>query len=108
MGLGDSTDALVQTYLARGGRVHTMPEAMPVTVRQVLQYLEICQVVVTPKKAKHPHSAPKYRYKKHLLTWRELLDLANRYRRKQRLPPFEIKQMPFCYTGSTRSKTPAQ
>jgi hypothetical protein len=102
-----STHALVQAYLAGGGRIHKVAEAMPVTAREVLLYLETWRVVVTLNKGKNAHSAPKYRYKKKLLTWRELLELANRYRRKQRLPPFEIREMPLSSVRSTWSKSPA-
>jgi hypothetical protein len=101
------THELIQAYLAGGGRIHKIPEAMPVTAREVLVYLETWRVVVTPKKGKNAHSAHKYRYKKKLLTWRELLELANRYRRKQRLAPFEIREMPVSSVGSSWSKAPA-
>jgi hypothetical protein len=90
MAVSNSIDALVQEYLAAGGRVKTIPEAMPVTAREVLQYLETRQIVITPVRANSAQSAPKYRYKKALLNWRELLDLANRHRRRQRLAPYEI------------------
>ena len=100
------THDLIQAYLASGGRIHKVPEAMPVTAREVLQYLRTRRVVVTPLKAKNAHSAPKYRYKTKLLTWRELLNLANRYRRQQRLAPFEIRQMPFSPWGSSWSNAP--
>jgi hypothetical protein len=99
MAFSNGTDALVKAYIARGGRVHTVPEAMPVTAREVLQYLETRRIVVMIMKGKNAHSAPKYRYRTKLLTWRELLDLANRYRRKQRLAPFEIRQVPFSSRG---------
>ena len=107
MVLSNSTDALVKAYLAGGGRVRAIPEAMPVTAREVLEYLKTRRVMVTPVKGKNAHSAPKYRYKKALLTWKDLLALANRYRRKQRLAPFEIRPTPFSPLGSTWN-TPAQ
>jgi hypothetical protein len=95
MGISNSTDALVQEYLAGGGRIRTIPEAMPVTAREVLQYLKTQQIVVKTVKGKNAHSAHKYRYGTKLLTWRELLEVANRFRRKQRLAPFETRQAPF-------------
>jgi hypothetical protein len=103
MTLNNSTEALVQAFIAGGGRVKTIPEATPVTVREVLQYLQTRRVVVTAIKCKNAHSPAKFRFGTKLLNWRELLDLANRYRRKQRLPPFEIRQMPFSdsYLGRT-------
>jgi hypothetical protein len=109
MALSNRADALVQKYLAGGGRIKTIPEAMPVTAREVLQYLETRRVVVSPIRAKNAHSAIKYRFKKAILNWRELLDLANRYRRKQRLAPFEIRQEPFSssYLGRASGDTSA-
>jgi hypothetical protein len=41
------THELVQAYLAGGGQIHKVPEAMSVTARDVLLYLDTCRVVIT-------------------------------------------------------------
>lgn len=82
-------DALVADYLADGGRVRLIPEEMPLTPMDVMRYLDTCGVKVEPR----PRDAKgkiKYRHEGQLLDWPDLVRLANRYRRQQRLPPFPV------------------
>jgi hypothetical protein len=87
-----ATHELIRTYLEGGGRIRKVPEALPITPQQVLQYLDTQQVVVRRVRPKSANSAPKYRYGEKLITWRDLVDLANRFRRKQRLAPFQLTE----------------
>ena len=82
-------DALVANYLARGGRVRTIPEDMPLTPLDLMRYLETWGVVVEPR-LRNAKGKIKYRHKGQLLDWPDLVRLANKYRRRQRLPPFQV------------------
>jgi hypothetical protein len=68
---------LVSEYLARGGRILKLPDAIPATRDEVLRYLEAQKVNVTAVRAT-------------LVNDRDaLLKIANAHRRNQGQPPFQ-------------------
>jgi hypothetical protein len=81
-------DALVCEYLAGGGRVRKMPDATSVRPAQVLQYLKEQNVDITLARAKNSYNETQYRHRGEIVSWAALVELANRHRRQQRLPPF--------------------
>jgi hypothetical protein len=83
-----TVDALVCEYLAGGGRVRKMPDVTSVRPAQVLQYLKTQNIDITLARAKNANTESKYRHRGQIISWEALVDLANRHRRKQRLPPF--------------------
>ena len=85
---GQDIDALVAEYLAGGGRIRSIPDAKPATPGEVLAYLEERNIAVEVVMPKNARGATKYRYNSQLLTWDELVQLANGRRGKQHLPPF--------------------
>jgi hypothetical protein len=81
-------DAMVCKYLAAGGRVRKMPAPTSATPAQVLKYLKEQKVDVTLGRAKNAYTETKYRHRGEIISWEALVELANRLRRKQKLPPF--------------------
>ena len=86
-----SLDALVLTYLAGGGRVLKLPAAMSATRDEVLQYLKSQQVNVISVPKKNATTEAKHRHGVKVLDSEGLVRLANVYRRKQGLPPFDLQ-----------------
>jgi hypothetical protein len=82
------TDALVSEYLESGGRIRRLPEAVPATPAEVLEYLLTRDVKVEAVPANNASDTAKFRHEGRLLTWSEILQLANERRREQQLPPF--------------------
>jgi hypothetical protein len=84
--------AMVSAYLAAGGRIRKMPEAVPATPIDVLRYLKRYKVKVEPTRAKNANVESKYLHEGETITLDALVQLANGYRREQDLPPFEVQQ----------------
>jgi len=84
--------AMVSAYLAAGGRIRKMPEAIPATPMEVLRYLRRHRVKAEPARAKNANVEAKYVHDGALITLDALVQLANGYRREQRLAPFEVQQ----------------
>ena len=83
-----SLDALVFAYLAGGGRVLKIPPAISATREEVLEYLNSQQANIMSMSKKNE---TKHRQGMKNLNSGGLVRLANVYRRKQGLPPFELK-----------------
>ena len=82
------TDALVSQYLESGGRIRRLPEAVPATAAEVLEYLQTRDVKVEAAPANNAGDTAKFRHEGRLLPWGEVVQLANEHRREQDLPPF--------------------
>jgi len=85
-------DAMVSAYLAGGGSIRKIPDAIPATPIEVLRYLKRRKVKVEPARAKNAAVESKYLHDGEIITLQALVKLANGYRRKRRLPPFEVQQ----------------
>jgi hypothetical protein len=86
----ESIDALVCEYLAGGGRIRKIPGAISATPDEVLRYLKAQKVDITVARAKHANAETKYLHGVEVINSKDLVQLANVHRRKQRLPPFEL------------------
>ena len=87
----EGLDVLVCEYLSRGGEVLKVPAAVPATPAGVLEYLSTVGLKVDRVVRSSSNNSVKYRHNGELLTWPELVQLANGYRREQQLPPFEAQ-----------------
>ncbi len=78
----------VAEFIDKGGQVVKGPETVVVTGSEVIEYLLTCGVLV---KCLPSGSTAHYKYKGEHVTLRKLVEVANRYRFAQRLPPFVPK-----------------
>ena len=85
-------ETLVAAFVARGGRIDKIPEAVPTTANDVLQYLHSHNVKVEPAPAKPGEADGRYFYDGDMIDLHSLIERANSHRRRQRLPPFQSKQ----------------
>jgi len=85
-------DAMVSAYLAGGGRIRKIPDAIPAAPIDVLRYLKRRKVNIEPTRAKNANVESKYLHDGEIITLQALVKLANDYRRKQRLAPFDVQQ----------------
>ena len=81
---------MVAAFLARGGRVHKIPDAVPNTDGDVLAYLRRRHIKVEPVPAKEGEVERKYLYGGETLNLKDLVKVANRERRRQRMIPFQL------------------
>ena len=89
MGLRQQHAALIADYLEKGGTIRKLPPPNPPTASDVLQYLQENNVEVRaapPNDRAEPH----FVYKRKVISFKALVELANRHRAKRRLPPFQI------------------
>ena len=84
-------DALVSTYLAKGGRVLKIDPAISATREEVLEYLNSQQAKIISMSKKNAITQAKHRQGVKDLNSGALVRLANVYRLKQGLPPFELQ-----------------
>ena len=78
-----TTDAIAAFFL-KGGRVVRLQESIPVTVPEVLEYL-LASGIRAKFSTRHPRL---YRCKGKLVPLSKLVEVANRHRRAEQLPPF--------------------
>jgi hypothetical protein len=83
-------EQMIAAFLARGGHIRKCPAALPTTVADVLQYLHSRDIEVATVMTRTGVKGAKYLYGAETLNSKELVDLANRHRRRQRLPPFDL------------------
>jgi hypothetical protein len=81
--------ALVADYLARGGEIHHIPPPKPTVASDVLNFLQSMHVDVHSV-SDAGGDANHYRHKGKRISLKELVELANRRRRKRKLPPFQL------------------
>src|SRR5580765_965401 len=86
-----TVETMIAAFVAQGGRIHKVPEAVPTTATDVLQYLKSRDVDVERAPAKPGEVEGRYFYGRDIIDLRTLVDRANGLRRRQRLPPFEVK-----------------
>ena len=79
-------EVLIDGFLSRGGSIQKIPEAIATTTDEVVQYLKSQRVDVDLK----PGSDGKFTCDGDVVNVQGLLQIANRLRRKQRRPQFEI------------------
>ncbi len=85
------TDAnAVDEFLRNGGRIQMLKEAVPVTEREIVDFLESCGVTATHSKSERKA----YLIGEERLTADDLVDLANKERLSRELPPFVIRATP--------------
>jgi hypothetical protein len=85
-------DAMVAEFLARGRRINKIPAAQPTTANDVLHYLNEQGVKVEVAAVSLGYGHAKYMLDGAIIDLKTLLRQANARRRKQRLPPFELKR----------------
>src|SRR5258708_71457 len=85
-----NTSSMVAHVFARGGAIQRFPEASPLTAKEVLDYLRSQRVEIATGES----SDGKYTCNGEVLNLQGLIRMANRRRRKQRRPTFEISSMP--------------
>jgi hypothetical protein len=83
----ESAEAISE-FLKNGGQVLKLPPATPVTGREVVEYLLSCGI---PARFYTKVSTTTYIYNDKAVTLRKLVELANKHRRMQQLPPFASK-----------------
>ena len=77
----------ISDYLREGGKVSKFPPAVPVSAREVVEYLISRGVAVRlPRNA----TAPTYFYNDKQVTLKKLVDVANKHRRAEQLAPFAV------------------
>ena len=83
----ESPDHLIADFIQKGGRVVKLQPPIPITAPEVLNYLGTCGLSVNHA----PRGLRLYVCKERLVSRRKLIEVANEYRRMQRLPPFVAK-----------------
>ena len=78
-----SSDAIA-AFIAKGGRVVRLQETIPVTAREVLEYLVRCGITAEYS----PRHSRRYIYQGQLVGLSKLVAVANNRRRAERLPLF--------------------
>ena len=79
---------MVAEYMARGGTIKKMPEAEPHTLADVMSYLQGKNVEIVS--AARGETSPSYLLRGKPISAQRLIGLANRYRRRNHQPPFEV------------------
>jgi len=82
-----STAAQVSSFLAGGGRIVRVQEAILATRQDVLEYVQSCGVTVNDRKG-DPRF---YWWKRRRISLDQLVVMANHQRRTQQLPPFSVR-----------------
>jgi len=85
-------DAMVAAYLARGRAIQKIPAAQPTTAVDILHYLKEQGLDVQSLPISKGYGDGKYVLDGEIVDLKKLLRLANGRRRRQRLPPFELKR----------------
>ena len=80
------TSIMVAGFFSRGGSVQKIPEASPTTADEVVEYLKSQRLEIAPDKS----GDGKYTCNGDAISLRGLIQIANRRRRKQRRPLFEV------------------
>ncbi len=86
-----STDKIVSEYLAGGGQIKKVPDALLVTTAEVFEYLRSRKVEIEKARAKNANSADKFLHDGQLIGTESLLQLANQHRGQEDLAPFAFK-----------------
>jgi hypothetical protein len=83
-----AANVLIDGFLSRGGRIQRLPEALPTTAGEVVQYLRSQKVNVgfEPDKI----SDGKFTCDGDVIDLQGLVQIANRLRRRQRRPVFDL------------------
>jgi hypothetical protein len=82
-----ATDSIAE-FMANGGKVLKGPDPIRVTAPEVLDYLQSCGTSAGFAKS---GSATPYLYNGRHITLRKLVEVANKHRLAQKLPPFAGK-----------------
>jgi hypothetical protein len=90
MNADQNIDELVSEYLAGGGRIRKIPDAISATPGEVLRYLKARKVDVARARPKNANTETKYRHDGEIINSTALVQLANEHRRQQQLPPFQL------------------
>jgi hypothetical protein len=78
----------IAEFVKNGGKVVKVPETIPVTGPEVLEYLRSCGI----EAAFAPSSSiTAYMYKGRHVSLRKLVDIANKHRLAKELPPFSAR-----------------
>jgi hypothetical protein len=77
---------MVAGFFSRGGNVQKIPEASPTTADEVVDYLKSQRVEIAPGKT----GDGKYTCNGDVISLPGLIQIANRRRRKQRRPLFDV------------------
>jgi len=83
-------EALVSDYLASGGQIRKLPDALDATPSDVIRYLNRHKFKIERARA---NGSEKYSRDGATITLQALVQLANTHRMKQRLPPFDVQSV---------------
>jgi hypothetical protein len=83
----DMAEAIAE-FVKNGGKVMKVPETIPVTGPEVLDYLRSCGI---PAAFAPSSSISAYIYRGRHVSLRKLVDVANKHRRAKQLPPFSAR-----------------
>jgi hypothetical protein len=86
-----STDKIVSEYLAGGGHITKIPDAILATTDEVFEYLRSGNVEIEEARSKNANSVRKFHHDGQLIDTESLLQLANQHRGQQDLAPFAFK-----------------
>lgn len=79
---------MVSAYLAKGGQIRKLPDALASTPSDVIRYLSRHKVKI---ERVHANNSDKYLRDGATITLPALVQLANSYRLKQGLAPFDVQ-----------------
>lgn len=82
---------LIEEYLARGGAIRRLPESKPTVASNIMNYMRDNNVHVQEVSGGSGIEA-RYVYKTQVVTLNTLLKIANRHRRRRRLPLFQLEE----------------
>jgi len=85
-------DAMVAAFLAKGQAIRKIPGALPTTATDVVHYLTEQGIKVEAAPVRLGYGHAKYLLNGEIVDLKKLVRLANGRRRKQHLPPFDLKR----------------
>ena len=94
MSLRENHSDLISQFLARGGRIQKVPDAVPISRRGLIEYLRQQKLSVRPLATDYPR-VRRYLCAGEHANLQRLLSIANRLRSEQGLPPFQLDTVLF-------------
>jgi hypothetical protein len=79
---------LIKEYFNRGGAIHRLPTPEPISVEDVLDYLEESNLRAYP--APRGEGTRKFVFQGEVVTQDELVTIVNEHRALRHLPPFQL------------------
>ena len=89
MSLRESHNGLISQFLARGGRIYKVPDAVPISRAGLIEYLRQQKIAVRRGPMDHLR-VRRYFCDGERTDLQGLVSIANRLRSEQGLPPFQL------------------